>query len=80
MFSKTLEFIVGLFVLLGFAALTVLDKPEQLKAYIIGGLNTGLTREEVCETIFQMAIYGGFPAAIQGFATANEVFEELDKA
>jgi 4-carboxymuconolactone decarboxylase len=62
------------------AALTATNKPEQLRAYIIGGLNLGLERTEVCEIILQMAVYAGFPAAIQGFAVANEVFEELDAA
>ncbi len=62
------------------AALTALNKPEQLRAYITAGLNTGLTRSEVCEIILQLAVYAGFPAAIQGFAVANEVFEEFDRA
>ena len=60
------------------AALTALNRPEQLRAYIIGGLNLGLTREEVCEVIFQMAVYAGFPAAIQGFAVATDLFRDLD--
>jgi len=61
------------------AALTALNKPDQLRAYITAGLNLGLTREEVCEIIFQMAVYAGFPAAIQAFAVANDVFQDLDK-
>jgi 4-carboxymuconolactone decarboxylase len=60
--------------------LTALDKPQQLRSYIAGGLNLGLTREEVCEVILQIAVYAGFPAAIQGFAVANEVFDALDEA
>lgn len=62
------------------AALTVLDKPEQLKAYITAGLNLGVSRQEICEVIMQMAIYGGFPAAIQGLGIANEVFQSVDDA
>jgi len=58
--------------------LTALNKPEQLKAYITGGLNMGLTREEICEIILHISVYAGFPTAIQGFAVANEVFDELD--
>ncbi len=60
------------------SALTVLGRTEQLKAYINGGLNVGLTKEEICEVIFQMAVYGGFPAAITAFGIANEVFEARD--
>ena len=66
--------------MISIAALTALDKPAQLKAYIIGALNVGLTRSEVCEVIFQMAVYAGFPAAILGFAVANEVFADIDRA
>ncbi|MDP6375161.1 MAG: nitroreductase/quinone reductase family protein [Kiritimatiellia bacterium] len=62
------------------AAMVALDKPQQLRAYIIGGLNLGLERSEVCEVIMQMAVYAGFPAAIQGLGVAAEVFGELDAA
>ncbi len=60
--------------------LAALDRPEQLRSYVTGGLNVGLTREEICETILHISVYAGFPAAIQGFAIANEVFESLDAA
>lgn len=60
------------------AVLTATNKPEQLAAYVAGGLNLGLTREEICEIILQIAVYAGFPTAIQGFAVANEVFEKID--
>ncbi|MDP6980133.1 MAG: carboxymuconolactone decarboxylase family protein [Myxococcota bacterium] len=60
--------------------LAATSKPEQLKAYVAGGLNLGLTREEICEIILHISVYAGFPAAIQGFAVANEVFEQVDAA
>jgi 4-carboxymuconolactone decarboxylase len=62
------------------AVLTALNKPEQLRAYIAGGLNLGLTREEICEVIMHIAVYAGFPTAIQGFAVASEVFDQVDEA
>ena len=55
-----------------------MGKLEQLRAYVVGGLNLGLTREEICEIILHISVYAGFPAAIQGFGVANEVFDELD--
>lgn len=61
------------------ALLTALDRPQQLRAYITAGLNLGLTRAEICEIILHVAVYAGFPTAIQGFAEANEVFEALDR-
>lgn len=62
------------------AVLTATNKPEQLKSYITGALNLGLSREEICEIILQIAVYAGFPTAIQGFAVANEVFDGLDES
>ncbi|MEL7026039.1 MAG: carboxymuconolactone decarboxylase family protein [Pseudomonadota bacterium] len=60
------------------AALTALGgqtKP-QLKVNIEGGLKAGLTKEEISEVIWQMALYGGFPSAINGLNAALEVFED----
>lgn len=58
------------------AALTALgNAAPQLKAHIQGALNCGLTRQEICEVIMQMAIYAGVPAAINGMMAAQEVFE-----
>lgn len=59
------------------AALTVMaNAAPQLKAHIRAGLNVGLTQTEIVETIMQMAVYGGFPAAINGLYAAREVFAE----
>ena len=38
----------------------------QLKVHIEAGLNVGLSREEIIEIIMQMAVYAGFPAALNG--------------
>jgi len=59
------------------AALTALGgqtKP-QLKVNIAGGRKAGLSQQEIGEVIWQMALYGGFPAAINGLNAALEVFE-----
>jgi 4-carboxymuconolactone decarboxylase len=48
----------------------------QLKVHIQAGLNVGLSRNEIVETIMQMAIYAGFPAALNGLFAAKEVFAE----
>ncbi len=34
------------------------------------------TREELVEIIMQMAVYAGFPAALNGLFAAKEVFAE----
>ncbi|WP_186417432.1 carboxymuconolactone decarboxylase family protein [Bosea sp. CS1GBMeth4] len=57
------------------AALTAMGTATpQLKVHIEAGLNVGLTREEITETIIQMAVYAGFPAALNGLFAAKEVF------
>ena len=57
------------------AALTALgNAAPQLKVHIEAGLNVGLGREEIVETIMQMAVYAGFPAALNGLFAAKEVF------
>ncbi|WP_323080396.1 carboxymuconolactone decarboxylase family protein [Klebsiella quasipneumoniae] len=57
------------------AALTALGNAEpQLKVHIAAGLNVGLTQEEITEVIMQMAVYAGFPAALNGLFAAKAAF------
>lgn len=51
----------------------------QLKVHIHRGLNVGCSRTEVVEVIMEMAVYAGFPAALNGLYVAREVFEERDR-
>ncbi|MBI3730011.1 MAG: carboxymuconolactone decarboxylase family protein [Burkholderiales bacterium] len=63
------------------AALTALgNATPQLKVHIQAALNVGCTREEVTEVIMQMAVYAGFPAALNGLFAAKEVFAALDNS
>lgn len=63
------------------AALTSLgNAAPQLKVHIAAGLNVGLTQEEITEVIMQMAVYAGFPAALNGLFAAKEVFAEIGRA
>ena len=62
------------------AALTALGNAQpQLKAHVHSALNVGCTREEIEEIMIQMAVYAGFPAALNGMFAAKEVFDERDK-
>jgi len=59
------------------AALTVLGYAQaELKDHIRGALNVGCTSNEIMEIILQMAVYAGFPAALEGVKTAASVFRE----
>ena len=50
----------------------------QLEVHINAGLNVGLTRQEITEVLIQMAVYVGFPAALNGLAAARSVFAARD--
>ena len=57
------------------AALTAMgNAAAQLKVHIDAGLNVGLSRDEITEIIMQMAVYAGFPAALNGLFAAKDVF------
>jgi 4-carboxymuconolactone decarboxylase len=57
------------------AALTALgNAAPQLKVHLHAALNVGCSREEIVEIIMQMAVYAGFPAALNGLFAAKEVF------
>ena len=59
------------------AALTALGTAApQLRAHIHAALNVGCSEQEVVEIIMQMALYAGFPAALNGVQAAREVFQE----
>ena len=63
------------------AALTALgNSAPQLKVHIQGAINVGVSRAEVVETIMQMAVYAGFPAALNGLMAAKEVFAQASAA
>jgi len=61
--------------LITIAALTARHMPNELRLHIPRGRRNGLSREEICELIMHMAIYGGFPVAVEAMAIAKEVFD-----
>ena len=61
------------------AALTTLGTAiPQLKIHVHGALNVGCTKQEIIEIMLQMAVYAGFPAALNGLFAAKDVFDEWD--
>ena len=57
------------------AALTALaTAPAQLQVHIEAALKVGVTPHEVVEVITQMALYAGFPAALNGITAARAAF------
>jgi len=62
------------------AGLTALGRPNGLRLNIEMALNNGATREEILETLLQMAPYAGFPACWEGLLIADEVFKQKKAA
>lgn len=58
------------------AALTALGRQNALRLNIEIALNNGATKEEILETLLQMAPYAGFPACWEGLVIADEVFKQ----
>ena len=59
------------------AALTAMGTAApQLCAHIHAALNVGCSEQEIVEIIMQMALYAGFPAALNGIQAARDVFRE----
>jgi len=66
--------------MLTIASLTTLgNAPLQLKSHIKGALNVGVTKEQIVELILQMAVYAGFPAAMNAMYAAKEIFKEQQR-
>ncbi len=52
------------------------NAPRQLTAHVNSALNAGCKPEAVVEVVTQMAVYAGFPAALNGLAVVKDVFAE----
>ncbi len=58
------------------AALTVLERTEELKLHLYGALNVGCDPKDVAEVIFQCGIYGGMPVVNQALKVFRDVLQE----
>ncbi len=48
----------------------------QLRVHVQAALHVGCKPREVVEVVMQMAVYAGFPAALNGLSVVREVFAE----
>ena len=53
-------------------------RPSALRSHINGALNHGATPDEVVETLRMVAVYAGFPAALEAWPVMEEVFAARD--
>lgn len=58
------------------AALTVLERTDELRMHIHAALNVGCRPEELAEVIFQMATYGGVPVVNTALKALRDVLEQ----
>ncbi len=65
--------------LLNLVMLGTLNRSQEFKLRLKGALTNGCTREEIKDTLMQLAIYAGIPAGVEAFRLAREVFAEVDK-
>lgn len=56
--------------------LSALNRPHELEIHLRGALRNGCTADEIRETLLQVAIYAGFPAAVDAFRVAKLVLTE----
>jgi 4-carboxymuconolactone decarboxylase len=52
----------------------------QLRVHVHAALHVGCAPAEIVEVVMQMAVYAGFPAALNGLAVVREVFGEAGVA
>lgn len=57
---------------------TLGNAKPQLVYHIRAALNLGITQQEIIDIMTHIAGYAGFPAALNGVATAKEVFEHYN--
>ncbi|GGK30792.1 carboxymuconolactone decarboxylase family protein [Salinarimonas ramus] len=52
----------------------------QLDFHIRAAMNTGVTREEIVEIVYQVAVYAGVPAAMNAITSAKAAFARTSEA
>ncbi len=61
------------------AALTALERTEELRLHIWAALNVGCPAQDVAEVIFQTGIYAGMPVVNQALKVLREVLIERQR-
>jgi 4-carboxymuconolactone decarboxylase len=64
--------------MLNLGMIALLNRQHELGAHVRGALGNGVTREEITEVFLQAAVYGGVPAGVDSFRTAQAVFDDID--
>jgi 4-carboxymuconolactone decarboxylase len=62
--------------MLTIAILATLGRSPQLKYHVQGAIANGVSKDEIRETLMQVWLYAGIPAAAEGFNVAGAVLKE----
>ncbi len=65
--------------LLTLAMMMALGREEEFRIHVRAASNNGVSQDDLKELFLQAAIYCGVPAANSAFATAAEVFAEMEQ-
>ena len=60
--------------------LAALNRSHELELHLKGALTNGVTVDEIKETLIQVAVYCGAPAAVEAFRVARRVLDERKRA
>ncbi|EJC85229.1 4-carboxymuconolactone decarboxylase [Rhizobium leguminosarum bv. trifolii WSM2297] len=60
------------------ALLAALGQDDEVAMHVRATVNTGATREDVCEALLHVAIYAGVPAANHAIKIAKQAFAQMD--
>jgi len=64
--------------LLNLSMLAALGRSHEFELHFRGALRNGCSREELKDTLIQIAVYCGIPAGVESFRIARRVLDELD--
>lgn len=62
--------------LLTIGMLIALNRQDELKVHVLGGLNNGISPTEIREAVMHAAVYCGFPAALAAMKTVQQVLAD----
>ena len=60
------------------ALLAALGQDDEVAMHVRATVNTGASRDDVCEALLHVAIYAGVPVANHAIKIAKQVFEQMD--
>ena len=63
--------------MLTIAILATLGRSPQLRYHLQGAIANGVSKDEIRETLMQVWLYAGIPAAAEGFNVAGAVLKEV---